>query len=49
MDVKEAGKRGGDSTKKKYGKEHYSKLGKKGGEKTKERWAALKQLEKQES
>ncbi len=39
MDIKEIakqlGKRGGDTTKKKYGKDHYKKIGMKGAKK---RW-----------
>ena len=37
MTVKEAGRRGGTSTNKKYGGEFYQSIGKKGGETTKER------------
>ena len=35
--VREAGRRGGTSTKKKYGGEFYQSIGKKGGETTKQR------------
>ncbi len=35
--VREAGRRGGSSTKKKYGGEFYKSIGKKGGETTKQR------------
>jgi general stress protein YciG len=35
--VREAGRRGGVSTKKKYGPEFYHSIGKKGGETTKQR------------
>jgi general stress protein YciG len=35
--VREAGRRGGSSTKKKYGGEFYKSIGKKGGDTTKER------------
>ncbi len=35
--VREAGRRGGTSTKKKYGGEFYKSIGKKGGDTTKER------------
>jgi len=35
--VREAGRRGGVSTKKKYGPEFYQSIGKKGGETTKQR------------
>ncbi len=35
--VREAGRRGGTSTKKKYGGDFYKAIGKKGGETTKER------------
>jgi general stress protein YciG len=37
MTVKEAGRRGGVSTKKRYGPEFYQSIGKKGGETTKQR------------
>jgi len=37
MTVKEAGRRGGVSTKKKYGPEFYQSIGKKGGDTTKQR------------
>jgi general stress protein YciG len=35
--VREAGRRGGTSTKKKYGGEFYQRIGKQGGETTKQR------------
>jgi general stress protein YciG len=37
ISVREAGRRGGNSTKKKYGGEFYQSIGKKGGETTKQR------------
>ncbi|GAC1354710.1 MAG: hypothetical protein NVSMB31_15000 [Vulcanimicrobiaceae bacterium] len=38
MTVKEAGKRGGDRVKAKYGSEFYEAIGRKGGEATKEKY-----------
>jgi general stress protein YciG len=37
MTVREAGRRGGTQTKRKYGPEFYKSIGKKGGETTKQR------------
>ena len=37
MTVREAGKRGGDAVRKKYGPSFYEEIGRKGGERTKER------------
>ncbi len=38
MTVREAGKRGGDRVKAKYGSEFYEAIGRKGGEATKEKY-----------
>lgn len=38
MSVREAGKRGGDSVKAKYGSEFYEAIGRKGGEATKSKY-----------
>lgn len=38
MSVREAGKRGGDRVKAKYGSEFYELIGRKGGEATKEKY-----------
>ena len=38
MSVREAGKRGGDRVKAKYGSEFYETIGRKGGEATKEKY-----------
>jgi general stress protein YciG len=38
MSVREAGKRGGDSVKAKYGSEFYETIGRKGGEATKTKY-----------
>lgn len=40
MTVREAGKRGGDRVKAKYGTEFYEAIGRKGGEATKEKYGA---------
>lgn len=40
MTVREAGKRGGDRVKAKYGQEFYEAIGRKGGEATKEKYGA---------
>ena len=40
MSVREAGKRGGDRVKAKYGSEFYETIGRKGGEATKEKYGA---------
>jgi hypothetical protein len=44
MTVKEAGKKGGDTTKQRYGDSYYESIGKKGGNKVKELIALGKQL-----
>ena len=38
MSVREAGKRGGDRVKEKYGSEFYEEIGRKGGEATKSKY-----------
>ena len=40
MTVREAGKRGGERVKAKYGSEFYEAIGRKGGEATKEKYGA---------
>ena len=40
MSVREAGKRGGDRVKEKYGSEFYEAIGRKGGEATKSKYGA---------
>ena len=40
MSVREAGKRGGDQVKAKYGSEFYEAIGRKGGEATKSKYGA---------
>ena len=40
MSVREAGKRGGDRVKAKYGSEFYEAIGRKGGEATKSKYGA---------
>ena len=40
MTVREAGKKGGDAVRKKYGPSFYEEIGRKGGERTKERHGA---------